>query len=758
MVRWVISLALVPSLALAAGEPQTQSSQTRFQRARQTCFALMAEGLPKPSPVAWHLPAVEESLAANLPQITLLPEAASQDALRVQSISSINPENYGLRAFSRSAFQGLVQIFKSEELTDRFIRHWERLGLIRADVKDLNYAKFKLLARNDAVDLMDDFGDPIVQTYLKPMRRRANAREIDPVLQPVSGRQRMHALLSMFADSLNHLDPTKPDSLEVLKMVLIEVNRLQIERQLNGDSLDMTLAALSGFAKFNLMNLKIPDFVAFVSGFVPVAGPILANAITGWNTLQGEESWRNRVVKQQFIEVSSAQVWQKILPKSVELIFTRRDFRDLKTRAYAFIEKYSQTRQPLFTKEFAADLVAAYPELDLLFNTFSEEAMEESPFGKWHPHVQQVIYRAALLVALYKQDHSAFSKLSREEFGNLRRKMFSNLGLLDDERVTVDEIDLLLTFFVTDVLGRAQSPLIDAVDEDFHVSQVVGHYDFERRAAFLLKRYTLLSYSFTRQSNKDQQLILMLLDGVFTLNMEHILRLDASPASFDTLKELDRRQLSFLFYRSLLSFAGSPFGRWQNHSHTLTSQELQRWMSLKNILDRATDDDGESLSLFERYLRWVGGRFNMTAESPRDRVLLRLGSIAGLTSVQLESLKRRFEALAEADRDMLIRYMQKYPVLIYGGFEFFSLFQSAKGEASYSERMDLWLQTLARVYRALDHNPQIRVRVQNTQAEDIRLFVEPVADMIERRGLDALSSGHFYAEKFKFGYVIQVGI
>ncbi len=734
--------------ALGAGPAR---GQVKPKKADAFCATMLGVGGAADPRRLWPVEDAAQ-VAPGLRKISLINEATSEDSLRLQSIRNISAETYGLKGFNRVAFEGLLRIFNNPDLSELFAAHMERLGLIRAHVSDPHYAKMKLLAANAEIDVTGDFADPVIQAYLKPLRKRALNNQIDPFLSPVSERQRLNALLSMFAKSLENLDPQKADSLEAIKTVLMEVQRLHIEGRLNPKRLETTLASLSGFARYKVRDLKVPLIVSYVTGFVPVVGPVVGSVISAWNHIYEQASRHQHLVKDLFIEVTKRPIWQKMEPKTLEIVFGKRDYRDLKPRAYRLIENFGQ-RESLFTPEFAQEFLHAYPEVGLLFAN-ADEDVTESPFGHYHPEVQHVLYRSALLLALYKNDFRAFSKISRQEFSLLRRKMFGSLGLLDDGVITTDEIDLLLTFFVTDVLGRAQGALVDAVDEDFHVSRVVGHYDYERRAAFLLKRYTLLSYSFARQTNANQQLILSLLDGVFTLNLEHILRLDASAASFDALKELGRRNLSFLFYRNLLTFAGGAHERNSTHSENLNSTEYARWMALKKILDRATEKDAQSGPLHAEYVQWVSEFYKIPADTDENRALLRLASIAGMNHLQIDVLRRRFQELPGSDRELLIAYLTKYPVLIYGGHEFFNICRQAKGIET--DRYTFWLNSLVKIYRTLDYDPQARARIRGARDGDIRLFVEPFADLIARYGVSAASTTHLHPERFKFGYIIHV--
>ncbi len=743
-------------LPLTAFAERPQARPFEIRKIKSVCRELLEASAPARPPMTnWEEELLEMKAQTPKKKVSLIPEHSLPDALALPAISSLSAETYGLRGFNRAAFEGLLATLRSPELSLRFLNHLTRVGLVRAENKDPIYAKFKLLAENKNLNVLEPSADPIVQSYLKKFRKTALAGKIDPELNPVSPRLRLHILITMVAQSFEKLDPSKVDSIEVLKTVFMEVNRLKIDKKLDAENFDFTWAALSGFAKFKIADLAVPEYVTFFSGFVPILGP-LNSAISIWNAVNRNVS-KAKLIKDQFIEVTSAQPWQRMTPKTLEIVYSRRDIYDLKPKAIALIKKYADRRSALFSPEFANEFVAAYPELTLLFNRESTDNKITSPFGEWPAEVQQVFYRSAFLIALYKNDSKPFSKLSRAEFADLRYRTFSNLGLLDDGVITEEEIDLLMTFFVTDILGRANSPLIDAVEEDFNVSKIVGNYDFERRSAFLLKRYTLLSYSFARQKNVDQQLILSLLDGVFTFNLEHILRLDASAASFETLKQLDKRTLNFLFYRNLLSFAGhgssSELG---SYSQRLTSEQLQLWMKLKALLDKAVDGSMAGVSIYDNYLQWVSEFYGMPIETKDDQAVLKLSAIAGMNRIQASALRRRFDALTATDRAMLTKYLTGKSVLIYGGREVFEACSENGG--NFSERIDRWLGILTKVYRALDFNPAVRSRIGTGDASDARLFVEPVVDLIQRNDAEQLAKARFWAEQFKFGYVINVSI
>lgn len=738
-----ISLILL-SMCFGLAPGRALAEATLPEKARpgilwRSCDAL----LTKVSPAKPSFKAVGQKT-----QLNVLFAPQNVEPLNVRWVNGLNKKSYGLiDEMSDFGFKGLVRFLQMSEIPTRLlVEHMARLGILRSSGGDELYAQMWLLAENKDVHLADLPEDPALQNFLLGFHDRYVTGEIDEVIRKVPvGAERTARLLELFAKALERLDRTDKESVLNLDQAFMEINRLRVEGRLTADTFDQTLMSLSGWAKFSVVDLQAPGWLsATIATLIPGTGI----ALTYWNHLMSDKVLRNA----EKMEVAHAPTWKKQVPNTLQIKFKKSDILDIGGKVDGFVRKYLNSNRSLFSPEFAEDFFAIYPET-LRFTGRDSSIWEtgtavpssgaDSVFGKVSEDQRRILYETALFLSLVRGDAQPFSRLTKSEFLSLRQDLLRELGFLDDGTVSTGEIDFFITFAVVEFLGRTQGAVMDSLAAEFRVSEKLNDYDYERRAALLLRRFAFLSYSFARQKPFDQSVILALQDSAFVFNMEHILRLTSSKRSFRVLRELDRRRMNFLFYRNLFFFAASSEAQAGSYSTELSSQELGRWRDFQRIMTRATDDDVDSDALYDQYVAWIGSglgvRLNPRGEnSEMDLLKVKLASVAIMNSSEMKILDRQLAALSDEERALLVKYLIRLPTMIVNGTGFYYSFKESGSKHGYvfSQAVHFWLKAMLKMFADVDRNGFWTKLNPHTLRGDIRFFAEPMAEAVEKYGPD----------------------
>lgn len=728
---------------------------------KKSCEAALQNAIPTSPP---HPGKSKRNLGQQ--DLTVLFPPANEEPLQARRVIGLDKELFKLNLLSQFAYSGLLEVLKDRRLAPLLVTQLVRLGLLRSDGSDDLYAKLYLLARNEAIDLNNIHEDPGVQAFLELQYPKLMNGEIKFVIRNVSyNNERTSRLMELFSDAVNRLDDTNMDSILNLDQVLMEINRLKNQGRLTSRSFEQAFLSLSAKARFRIFSLQLPAWLtAPLASFLP-AGTGLA--FLYWN--HGVKKVEDRFARSKLIDVDQAPLWKQQIPNSLVLKFKKSDMLDLTDVVDRFLEKYMDRKNPVFSTDFAQEFFSAYPEVRDLkemhgFDLEENADTVDGPFGQVSREQQRLLFRAAFFFSLVRDDHESFKRITHGEFSHLRRKILHDLGFLEDRIVARSEIDLYLTFFVIESLGRLRTTITDALASEFRIAKEVNDFDYERRASFLLRKFAFLSYSFARQQPADQNMILALQDSAFMFNMEHVLGLDGSELSFRALRDLDRKRMSFLFYRNLISYASQDA---QNapYSHFLTSERLKRWFKLKKILDRSTDDinDVDRFSIHDEYVQWVaenrGIALNGTeSEKAFNLTLLRLSSIAMLNGAEQKILGSTLQTLRHKDLALLIRYYTQLPVMVVNGTGFHVSFREYghNNGLRFSQSLELWLKGLVRIFELLDKTPAWRQWNPNTIAYDVRFFVEPLARAVETSGPSALNAARIRVDQDHHAVIVTV--
>lgn len=701
------------------------------------------------------------------------------------TISSLEAENSLVTAGLAGRFLGtrkvsdmtteanrvLAIIFKDPLLTERLAFQLRRLGLLQHDLKHFEFSKFWILSRNESMNLElpafdgKPIEDPVVREYLQGLLEKSQKDgQTSPRLSPESAASREEMLTAMLLSAFDEFDPTgqeKKWSLKSLDMALVEVGQRQMAGKLTPDSFDRIFDKLIATANFELRTKKIPDWAKKLAGGLPWVGA----AFTVWDlakklfsTSETVKSFKN--VRR---EIDKTDIYHRVTPKTLRIRFASRDVRDLKSVVDQFISKYAlQNGLPVYSNEFANDFLMAFPEVQTYFESFYSneqlpyDARAGESFAGFHPEVQKILYKAANLFSILREDASVFPDLPPEQLRDLHQQMAIDLSLVNaGGQLNLDQLDLVLTSFITTALGKARNPLIDSIAEDFNADDQVGNYNYNLRALFLLHHYRLLSYSFSRLSPAHQKFINEIMDHNYQSNLQELLKLESPSADFELLHHLDAAHLNFLFYQHLLSESKES-----HHQMTIAPHVLERWLQLKALLVYDTRSDVSTQNAYQTYAQWLQQGTGLNLNNQWDRVVLRMSALMGLPQSEAPKLFEMMQTLNDDEKNLFVFFFERQSIRLHRASDLFKVILMADSDKNRSleSSMLTFLDILNVILKSIRDEHHHFARIEDATGT-ISLFLKPVVERLQEEDVGNLNLSHLKLKlnHYSYGYVIQVG-
>lgn len=666
----------------------------------------------------------------------------------------------------------LTVVLKDHLLSERFAFQLRRLGLLPHDLKHFDFSKFWILCRNEDLNLeLPTFDgkiieDDVVREYLRTLLEQSQkSGPTSAHLSPENEGTREEMLTSMLVSALNELDPggeEKKWSLKSLDMALIEVGQLQNMNRLTPDSFDEVFNKLIATANFEIRTRKIPDWAKKLMGEIPYVSVAFKMYETGKNVLSifsNSETLKN--IKNSRHEIDKEDIYHRRTPKTLRIRFASRDVRNLNSVVQQFILKYvQQNNVSVFSNDFANDFLTAYPEVQTYFESYYtneklpyDERAGES-FASYHPEIQKILYKAANFFSILREDASVFPDLDPDQLAALHQQMAIDLSLVvAGGQLNLDQLDLVLTSFVTTALGKARNPLIDSIATDFKIDDEIGGYNYNRRALFLLHHYRLLSYSFSRQTPANQKFLNEIMDHNYQSSLQELLRLEAPASKFELLHHLDATHLNFLFYMHLLSESKES-----HHNMTIAPRVLDRWLQLKALLVNDTRADVTTQNAYDTYIQWLQNGTKLNLDDEWDRVVLRVAALMGLPSHQVDVLQNWMSVLTPDQKELFSIFLLRQPVFLHRASDLFKVIMMADGEQSHSveDSMLTFLDILSEIFRSIQAEHSKFARIEHA-TNTVNIFLKPIVDRLQEEDVKNLNLKALGLElhHYNYGYVIH---
>ena len=594
--------------------------------------------------------------------------------------------------------RGLRELIKVPGAPQELVKMLVRIGAIRADALDPYYPELILAADNLPVNLLGPHDDPAVEKFLevKNYLKRAEERGEERTLPKAYEKERNDFIYWKALKALDKIQDEDERSRDAIVATFTEIARIgedgrryTPEQRLEKIKLLLDATNLKGKTVVIPAEIRLREVIQGGIAEVPPMG--LVSTVV--QKLANLVARRDRQIKTETVDAGNVDrrtnpVAKLILendlkeevPGSYRVGFFQRDPLNLQKPALDFIAKYTDRTQnvSLFSVQFADEMEAAYDELRTVRNRPGVEDLavgiqgqyvDEGPFGPGTYEGYKVMSRAALTMAMIRGDSEYFPHITTDEFNSLRQGFLTDLGFLQDGKLSAKAIDSYFVFLLLDTLGRGKSELLDAMEAEHKFIAQIGP-DYERRSLAILKKYRLASHSFARLDDDEQAKIIHRYEFIYLYNSGQIIRLEGGRESFQHFTDAHEGDAAALLYRSFLGFSALPGSAREMGSSTLTSVTLKQWLAFRSGLFSLMKEGKTAAEAYDRYIQWVAQQVHLplALDDLKQFTVIRLvGQAQAVDSPEkAQQISAQFDELTPEEQEILITFQSKYPVLNYG--------------------------------------------------------------------------------------------
>jgi hypothetical protein len=671
-----------------------------------------------------------------------------------------------VRELTSEANRALTVLLKNPEYAEQIGYNLHRMGLLANTIRNPDLSKYLILARNKDVDISElksgenHIEDSVLRHYLTQLKKKSDKDGSGiSKIRPEKPDVRVAMLRSMISESLADLDKSyREKSIKTLDLALTELGKLDWKGQLTADSIEALLSQFGATSEFEVIHVNVPDWAKAAAEMVPLA-PI---ALKIWQ-FASEAFYQNSNLSSVRRDAIKTDRWHKKIPGTLRLVTFTNDFKNLGVKADAFVLKYSKPdagEKLLYSSDFAHEFLTAYPEILEYFVdgetdvTMNNHHLGVDSFSEYHPEVKKVLFRISNFFAILNGVHKAFPQVSAESFSLLRQHIINDLHLADSNgAVNRQQIDLILTSFVTSALGKAHNPTVDSIDRDYGISEKIGQYNYFHRALYLLHHSRLLSYSFARQSVSNQKFIVSFMNHNYENTLNELLSLEAPSKSFDLIDKMDLDHVNFIFYQYLLSESKES-----HHGMTITSDVLEKWFSLKSIFVLDIQEQVSAEVGYDRYVKWLLAGTTLDIHAPLDRITLRLNSMMGLPSSKIMILKKQIATLNLKQQQQFIYYLDNDSIFVHRASDLFRecLIARQNMDHSVEDSIGDFINIFTNVLTAVGEKRSAAIQMKSSK-KILHLYLKPLVEELQNRQGNAksLSSEKFDLHVYEYGIVVH---
>ncbi len=265
-----------------------------------------------------------------------------------------------------------------------------------------------------------------------------------------------------------------------------------------------------------------------------------------------------------------------------------------------------------------------------------------------------------------------------------------------------DILDALIGFLVINDLGKVKS-----VVHQVELRSGIKNVDHDVILTILLERYPQMSYTYRRLSPKFKK---DMLDGLKAeFNLAQFMQGESLPANLSGVATISEASLDLFNLHALFDIAGAAGHTLNCNSGSIINEAtyssfMEAFKALKNIRRKSLID------VYRSYLTAKAKLWGFNINTPENYAITRIALMLRTSdAAQLAPLKAVFDLLAEDDKEILIKELNKTGVNDVGILQYYSpaLLANAQKTAG-NDGIKLALEGMANIFRATKNAPNYK--------------------------------------------------